>query len=52
VIVESAETAVVFGMPQQAIRIGAVDAVVPLHEIAPWIESGFADVGRVQEEGA
>jgi two-component system chemotaxis response regulator CheB len=42
VIAESAETAVIFGMPQQAIRAGAVDAVVPLHEIAALIESGFA----------
>ena len=42
VIVESPETAVIFGMPQQAIRIGAVDAVVPLHEMAALIESGFA----------
>jgi two-component system chemotaxis response regulator CheB len=39
VIVESAETAVIFGMPQQAIRAGGVDAVVPLHEIAALIES-------------
>ena len=43
VIVESAETAVIYGMPQQAIRMGAVDAVLPLHEIAPLIESGLAD---------
>jgi two-component system chemotaxis response regulator CheB len=43
VIVESAETAVIFGMPQQAIRLGAVDAVLPLHEIAPLIESGLAN---------
>jgi two-component system chemotaxis response regulator CheB len=42
VIVESAETAVIFGMPQQAIRAGAVDAVVPLHEMAQLIQSGFA----------
>ena len=41
VIVESAETAVIFGMPQQAIRAGGVDAVVPLHEIAALIESGL-----------
>jgi chemotaxis response regulator CheB len=33
---------VIYGMPQQAIRMGAVDAVVPLHEIAPLIESGLA----------
>jgi two-component system chemotaxis response regulator CheB len=43
VIVESAETAVIYGMPQQAIRMGAVDAVVPLHEIAPLIEAGLPD---------
>jgi two-component system chemotaxis response regulator CheB len=43
VIVESAETAVIFGMPQQAIRLGAVDAVLPLHEIAPLIEAGLSD---------
>ena len=44
VIVESAETAVVFGMPQQAIRAGAVDAVLPLHEIAPTIESSLSSL--------
>jgi two-component system chemotaxis response regulator CheB len=42
VIAESEETAVIFGMPQQAIRAGAVDAVLPLPEIAPVIQSGFA----------
>jgi two-component system chemotaxis response regulator CheB len=42
VIAESAETAVIFGMPQQAIRAGGVDAVVPLYEIAPLIESGLS----------
>jgi two-component system chemotaxis response regulator CheB len=42
VIVESAETAVIFGMPQQAIRAGGVDAVAPLHAMARLIESGFA----------
>ncbi|MDX1579413.1 MAG: CheB methylesterase domain-containing protein, partial [Gemmatimonadota bacterium] len=43
VIAESEETAVIFGMPQQAIRAGAVDAVMPLPEIAPVIQSGFAE---------
>jgi two-component system chemotaxis response regulator CheB len=42
VIAESAESAVIFGMPQQAIRAGAVDAVVPLHAMAEMIRSGFA----------
>jgi two-component system chemotaxis response regulator CheB len=43
VIVESEDTAVIFGMPDQAIRAGAVDAVLPLGQIAPTIQSGFAD---------
>jgi two-component system chemotaxis response regulator CheB len=52
VIVESAESAVIFGMPQQAIRAGAVDAVVPLHAMAGMIRSGFAGerTGRSGEE--
>ena len=45
VIVESAETAVIFGMPQQAIRAGAVDAVLPLHEMAKCIESSLDGEG-------
>ena len=35
------ETAVIFGMPQQAIRTGAVDAVLPLRDIAPAIQAGL-----------
>jgi two-component system, chemotaxis family, protein-glutamate methylesterase/glutaminase len=42
VIAESEETAVIFGMPQQAIRTGAVDAVLPLSDIAPVIQAGLA----------
>ena len=41
-IAESEETAVIFGMPQQAIRTGAVDAVLRSHEIAPVIQAGLA----------
>jgi two-component system, chemotaxis family, protein-glutamate methylesterase/glutaminase len=41
VIAESEETAVIFGMPQQAIRTGSVDAVLPLAEIAPAIQAGL-----------
>ena len=40
VIAESEETAVIFGMPQQAIRTGAVDLVLPLNEIPTAIQSG------------
>ena len=32
-IAESAETAIIFGMPGEAIKTGAVDEVVPLHDI-------------------
>lgn len=43
VLAESEETAVIFGMPQQAIRTGAVDHVLPLHEIAASIQGGDTD---------
>jgi len=43
VIAESEETAVIFGMPQRAIRTGKVDAVLPLSEIASAIQSGIGD---------
>ncbi len=52
VIVESEETAVIFGMPQQAIRAGAVDAVLPLGDIAPVIQSGFAPVSSSRRSSA
>ena len=41
VIAESEETAVIFGMPQQAIRTGVVDLVLPLGDIAASIQSGL-----------
>jgi two-component system chemotaxis response regulator CheB len=40
VIAESEETAVIFGMPQQAIRSGAVDHVLALGDIPAAIQSG------------
>ena len=40
VIAESESTAVIFGMPQQAIRTGLVDQVLPLGEIAAAIQIG------------
>jgi two-component system chemotaxis response regulator CheB len=43
VIAESEETAVIYGMPQQAVRSGAVDLVLPLNEIPTAILSGVAD---------
>jgi hypothetical protein len=37
---EAEETCVVFGMPKEAIQRGAVDTVLPLHDIA----DGFGGV--------
>ena len=39
-IAESEETAVIFGMPMQAIRTGVVDSVLALEDIGPAIQSG------------
>jgi two-component system chemotaxis response regulator CheB len=50
VLAESEETAVIFGMPQQAIRTGAVDHVLPLHEIVASIHGG-ADRAAVEALG-
>ncbi|MBW1686579.1 MAG: chemotaxis response regulator protein-glutamate methylesterase [Deltaproteobacteria bacterium] len=48
VIAESESSAVIFGMPQQAIRTGAVDLVLPLSDVASAIQRG---VGRVRSWG-
>jgi two-component system chemotaxis response regulator CheB len=37
-IAESADTAIIFGMPNEAIKTGCVDEVLPLHDIAAAIE--------------
>jgi two-component system chemotaxis response regulator CheB len=37
-IAESPDTAIIFGMPNQAIKTGAVEQVLPLNEIAGAIE--------------
>jgi two-component system chemotaxis response regulator CheB len=46
VIAESESTAVIFGMPQQAIRTGLVDQVLPLGEIASAIQLGHRASSR------
>jgi two-component system chemotaxis response regulator CheB len=38
-LAESEESAVIFGMPQEAIRAGAVDKVLPLVKMAEEISS-------------
>jgi two-component system chemotaxis response regulator CheB len=49
VIAESESTAVIFGMPRQAIRSGAVDQVLPLGAIAAAIQSGHRSPQRVKQ---
>jgi two-component system chemotaxis response regulator CheB len=46
VIAESESTAVIFGMPRQAIRTGLVDQVLPLGEIAAAIQLGYRASSR------
>ena len=50
IVAESEETAVIFGMPQQAIRTGVVDRVLPLHEIAAAIRGGV-ETSEPRNEG-
>jgi two-component system chemotaxis response regulator CheB len=52
VIAESRETAVIFGMPQQAIESGAVGRILPLHEIPTAIQSPVVqdDEGAMRRE--
>ncbi len=38
-IAQDQETCVVFGMPRVAIEIGAVDKILPIYEIAPYLKS-------------
>ena len=49
VIAESESTAVIFGMPQQAIRTGLVDQVLPLGEIASAIQVGYRASSRREQ---
>ena len=53
VIAESEQTAVIFGMPRQAIRTGVVDKVLPLGEIARAIQAGREglEAGRRSAQG-
>ncbi len=49
VIAESESTAVIFGMPQQAIRTGLVDQVLPLGEVAAAIQVGCQASSRLEK---
>jgi two-component system chemotaxis response regulator CheB len=46
VIAQNEATSVIFGMPAEAIKTGAVDQVLPLEEIYPAIEKRVVDIGR------
>jgi two-component system chemotaxis response regulator CheB len=50
-LAESEESAVIFGMPQEAIRTGAVDKVLPLNKMAAEITTRCA-LRKVAEERA
>jgi two-component system chemotaxis response regulator CheB len=50
VIAESESTAVIFGMPHQAIRTGLVDQVLPLGEIASAIQLGCRASSRQEQD--
>lgn len=52
VIAQDEATAVIFGMPQEAIKTGAVDKVLPLDEIGPAIEKRVAQLNRLAPVGA
>ena len=49
VIAEAESTAVIFGMPRQAIRSGAVDQVLPLGDIAGVIQSGHCSPQKMKQ---
>ncbi len=38
VVAQDEETSVIYGMPREAARAGVVDVVLPLPEIAPWLQ--------------
>jgi len=48
-IAESEETATVFGMPREAIQLGAAQTVAPAHEIASQIIKGLSCISRMEE---
>jgi two-component system chemotaxis response regulator CheB len=52
VVAESAETAVIFGMPEEAIRTGAVEEVLPLGQMAQVIARFGGGGGGHGGEGA
>jgi two-component system chemotaxis response regulator CheB len=52
VIAQDEATSVIFGMPAEAIKTGAVDEVLPLDEISGAIEKRIAQISRLVPAGA
>jgi two-component system, chemotaxis family, protein-glutamate methylesterase/glutaminase len=52
VVAQDEATSMIFGMPSEAIKTGAVDQVLPLEEIAPAIEKRVAKLSRLILVGA
>ena len=50
-IAESADTAVIFGMPDEAIRTGAVDRILPLGDVAGAIAAFGREPDREGGDG-
>jgi len=48
-IAQDEQSCVVFGMPKEAIKLGAADAVLPLSEIAPAVLDKFAALSQPKE---
>jgi two-component system, chemotaxis family, protein-glutamate methylesterase/glutaminase len=47
VIAQDEATSMIFGMPSEAIQVGAVDEVLPLDSIAGALEKRVAKLGRL-----
>jgi two-component system, chemotaxis family, protein-glutamate methylesterase/glutaminase len=51
VIAQDEATSVIFGMPAEAIKTGAVEQVLPLDEIYPAIEKRVLSLSRITPAG-
>ena len=52
VIAQDEATSMIFGMPQEAIRTGAVNEVLPLDAIPNAVERRIMALGRLSKVGA
>jgi two-component system, chemotaxis family, protein-glutamate methylesterase/glutaminase len=52
VLAQDEATAVIFGMPAEAIKTGAVDQILPLEQICPAIEKRVRQLARMTPVGA